>query len=203
MAKGGKSAAAGDESSSETISTSALARPMRAMQRLKIEGYAVEGISVAGDETCIIFPSLNLAFDIGCCLPLAISQEFLFVSHAHMDHIGDLHKYVGKRKKKGMRPPTVFVPSSIADLVRRQFDVVRAMDQSGFEHKLVPLEVGEEYELGNDLRVRAFKTYHVVPSQVTNDAQLESVLVQLSAVVLCSSIDCEFLRITCNFFHGF
>ncbi|KAF8691467.1 hypothetical protein HU200_040611 [Digitaria exilis] len=164
MAKSVKSAPPGDESS-ET-STSAPARPTRPTQRrLKIEGYDVEGISVAGDETCVIFPALNLAFDIGRCPPLAVSQDHLFVSHAHADHIGDLHKYVGKRRKKGMRPPTVFVPASIADLVRMLFDVHRAMDQSGFEHKLVPLEVGEEYELGKGLRVRAFKTYHVVPSQ--------------------------------------
>jgi hypothetical protein len=40
------------------------------------------------------------------------------------------------------------------------------MDQSDLDHKLVPLEVGEEYELSKDLRVRPFKTYHVVPSQV-------------------------------------
>jgi ribonuclease Z len=40
------------------------------------------------------------------------------------------------------------------------------MDQSDLDHKLVPLEDGEEYQLPKGLRVRAFRTYHVVPSQV-------------------------------------
>ncbi|TKW37284.1 hypothetical protein SEVIR_1G037200v4 [Setaria viridis] len=162
MAKGSKSAAAADESA--VTSTSAPTRP-RAMQRVEIEGYSVEGISIAGHETCVMFPSLNLAFDIGRCPPFAVSQDLLFISHAHMDHIGGLPLYVATRGRRRMRPPTVFVPACLADLVRKLFEVHRAMDQSDLDHKLVPLEVGEEYELGKDLRVRPFKTYHVVPSQ--------------------------------------
>uniref|UniRef100_K3YUH7 Metallo-beta-lactamase domain-containing protein n=1 Tax=Setaria italica TaxID=4555 RepID=K3YUH7_SETIT len=158
MAKGSKSAAAADESA--VISTSAPTRP-RAMQRVEIEGYSVEGISIAGHETCVMFPSLNLAFDIGRCPPFAVSQDLLFISHAHMDHIGGLPLYVATRGRRRMRPPTVFIPACLADLVRKLFEVHRAMDQSDLDHKLVPLEVGEEYELGKDLRVRPFKTYHV------------------------------------------
>lgn len=54
---------------------------------LSIEGYQIEGISIAGHETCVIVPSLSLAFDIGKCPQRAISQQFLFISHGHMDHI--------------------------------------------------------------------------------------------------------------------
>jgi ribonuclease Z len=54
---------------------------------LQVEGYQVEGISIGGQETCIIFPALKLAFDIGRCPQRAISQDFLFISHGHMDHI--------------------------------------------------------------------------------------------------------------------
>ena len=54
---------------------------------IQIEGYPVEGLSIGGQETCIILPSLKLAFDIGRCPQRAISQDFLFISHGHMDHI--------------------------------------------------------------------------------------------------------------------
>ncbi|XP_066329856.1 nuclear ribonuclease Z-like isoform X2 [Miscanthus floridulus] len=171
MAKGGQSAASSAAeaelaaATSTSASTPAPGRPRATQQRLEIEGYRVEGISIAGHETCVIFPSLNLVFDIGRCPPFAVSQDFLFVSHAHMDHIGGLPMYVATRGRKRMRPPTVFVPACLADLVRRLFDVHRAMDQSDLDHKLVPLEVEEEYQLTKDLRVRAFRTYHVVPSQ--------------------------------------
>ena len=65
-----------------------------------------------------------------------------------------------------LRPPTVFVPACLRGLVERLFEVHRAIDRSELKHNLVPLEVGEEYELRRDLKVRAFRTYHVIPSQV-------------------------------------
>ncbi|XP_062218554.1 nuclear ribonuclease Z isoform X2 [Phragmites australis] len=140
------------------------ARP-KAKPRLEIEGYPVEGVSIGGQETCVIFPTLSLAFDIGRCPQRAVSQEFLFISHAHLDHIGGLPMYVATRGLYRMRPPTIFVPACLAELVARLFEVHRAMDQSELAHKLVPLEVGDEYEFRRDLKVRAFRTYHVIPSQ--------------------------------------
>lgn len=56
-------------------------------EELRIEGYSIDGLSIAGHETCVILPSLNLAFDIGKCPQRAVSQQFLFISHGHMDHI--------------------------------------------------------------------------------------------------------------------
>lgn len=56
-------------------------------KNLNIEGYPIEGLSIGGHETCIIFSSLNVAFDIGRCPLRAVSQDFLLISHSHMDHI--------------------------------------------------------------------------------------------------------------------
>lgn len=54
---------------------------------MEVEGYPVEGLSIGGQETCVIFPGLKMAFDIGRCPQRAISQDYLFISHGHMDHI--------------------------------------------------------------------------------------------------------------------
>lgn len=55
-----------------------------------VEGYMVEGISVGGHETSVIVPSLNAVFDIGRCPSAAVSQDHLFITHAHLDHIVSL-----------------------------------------------------------------------------------------------------------------
>ena len=60
---------------------------LKVRKGLEIEGYPVEGLSIGGQETCVIFPTLKMAFDIGRCPQRAISQDFLFISHGHMDHI--------------------------------------------------------------------------------------------------------------------
>ncbi|KAK2453580.1 tRNase Z TRZ1 [Trifolium repens] len=132
---------------------------------LNIEGYQIEGLSIGGHETCIIFPTLKVAFDIGRCPPRAVSQDFLLISHAHMDHIGGLPMYVATRGLYRMKPPTIIVPISVKEDVEKLFEIHRKMDHSELKHNLVGLDVGEEFSLRNDLKVKAFRTYHVIPSQ--------------------------------------
>lgn len=52
-----------------------------------LQGYSVEGLSIGGHETCVIVPELKSAFDIGRCPSKAVQQNFLFITHAHLDHI--------------------------------------------------------------------------------------------------------------------
>ncbi|XP_073036517.1 nuclear ribonuclease Z [Primulina eburnea] len=142
-----------------------LKRKKKEDEELLIEGYAIDGLSIAGHETCVIFPSLSLAFDIGKCPQRAISQKFLFISHGHMDHIGGLPMYVATRGLYRMAPPTIFVPKVIKENVEKIFEAHRAMDQSELNHTLIGVDVGEEFYLRRDLKVKAFRTYHVIPSQ--------------------------------------
>ncbi|XP_031407569.1 nuclear ribonuclease Z isoform X2 [Punica granatum] len=134
-------------------------------KKLVIEGYPVDGLSIAGHETCIIFPSLKLAFDIGRCPQRAVAQDFLFISHAHMDHIGGVAMYVASRGLFSLKPPTVIVPSSVKEDVESLFKVHRKMDGSELKVNLIGMDVGEEISIRKDLKVRAFRTYHVISSQ--------------------------------------
>lgn len=58
---------------------------------LDLEGYSIEGVSIGGHETCIIIPEFKCAFDIGRCPTRAIHQNFVFITHAHLDHIVSYH----------------------------------------------------------------------------------------------------------------
>ncbi|MCL7040641.1 hypothetical protein MKW94_012300 [Papaver nudicaule] len=54
-----------------------------------------------------------------------------------------------------MNPPTIFIPKSIKEHVERLFEVYRAMSGAELKHNLI----------GENIKVKTFKTYHRVPSQ--------------------------------------
>lgn len=57
------------------------------LNTITVGGVSLQGVSVGGQETCIIIPSMKLAFDVGRCPQRAVFQENVLISHAHMDHI--------------------------------------------------------------------------------------------------------------------
>lgn len=132
---------------------------------LDVGGFSIEGVSVGGQETCVMLPALKVAFDIGRCPKRAVDQDFLFITHAHMDHIGGLTMYIASRGLLKRKVPTVIVPKCVKTAVENLFAVQRKLDDSELPVNLIGMDIGEEFDLGKGFIVKAFKTYHVVPSQ--------------------------------------
>ncbi|XP_030544419.1 tRNase Z TRZ2, chloroplastic [Rhodamnia argentea] len=141
------------------------ARAEVARKGVDVEGFSIEGVSIGGHETCVIVPEFKCAFDIGRCPTRAVHQNFVFITHAHLDHIGGLPMYIAFRGLYNLKPPTVFVPPCIKEDVEKLLDIHRTMSHVELNLDLVALDVGETYELRNNLVVRPFRTHHVIPSQ--------------------------------------
>uniref|UniRef100_A0A6V7QRZ4 Uncharacterized protein n=1 Tax=Ananas comosus var. bracteatus TaxID=296719 RepID=A0A6V7QRZ4_ANACO len=73
--------------------------------------------------------------------------------------------YLATRGLYNLKPPTVFVPPCIKEDVEKLLQIHRTMSQVELKVELVALDVGETYEIRNDLVVRPFRTRHVIPSQ--------------------------------------
>ena len=125
----------------------------------------LEGLSIAGIETCIEVPELKLVLDMGRCTRTAVQYPVVLVSHGHLDHIGAIAQHAARRAMLGMSEGTYLVPSAVAARVEQLFNAAGELDGQSIARRVVPLAPGEDFPLGKQRWVRPFQTFHRVPSQ--------------------------------------
>ncbi len=131
---------------------------------IKTPYFHIVGYSVAGEESVIQIPELNLNFDIGKCPRPALTADFCLLTHGHIDHSAGIPYYLSQRFFQGMKPGTILCPAKIA---RPLSDIIHSwagLEGKVTEHTIVPMQVGDEYELRKGLIARAFATRHTVSS---------------------------------------
>jgi ribonuclease Z len=128
--------------------------------KIPIGAFHLIGYSVAGEETVIQAPELNVCFDIGRCPYFALTSDIVCISHGHMDHIAGLPYYLSQRHFQGMKPGTILLPQDLASPVDDLLKTWRLVEKQGTPYKLVPLLAGEDYEVRRDLAIRTVATHH-------------------------------------------
>ena len=125
----------------------------------------LDGVSVAGIETCIEVPALRLVLDMGRCTRAAVQHPVVLVSHGHLDHMGAIAQHAARRAMMHMGESIYVVPKAVARDVEELFNAAGRLDGQVIPRRVVPLEPGEDFALGKKRWVRPFQTYHRVPSQ--------------------------------------
>jgi len=125
----------------------------------------VRGISVGGVYTSLHVPELDVLLDCGIALRSTAGVGTLLLSHAHADHAGALVTLLGIRALHNRsKPLRVVLPAETVEEMNRALTAMSALQRWPFPVELVGLEPGGEVALKGDLRARAVKTYHPVPS---------------------------------------
>jgi ribonuclease Z len=127
--------------------------------------YTFRGVSVGGVYTSIAVPELGVLFDAGIPARSLAAIDTILLSHGHADHVGALPAILGIRALQGKtKPPRVVMPVEIVVDVLAALEALSRLQR--FELAIEPVGVspGDEVELRGDLRVRAIRTFHPVPS---------------------------------------
>ena len=135
------------------------------LTEVQTSGFTLRGVSLGGIYTSMHVPELDSLFDVGWPLRSAAAARHLFLSHGHVDHAGALSTLLGARALFGHpRPLRVFLPAEIAEPMTEALAALSKLQRYELAADLVPMRPGEEIALRGDLVVRAFRTYHPVPS---------------------------------------
>lgn len=127
--------------------------------------FTVRGVSLAGVYTSLQIPELRLVFDVGLAPRSFAGCEQLFLSHAHADHIGAIVTFLGNRTLfKSSHALRMFVPAEIAPEITELIAVASRLQRRPFSVEVVPMQPEQALQLSEQLWVRAFRTFHPVPS---------------------------------------
>jgi ribonuclease Z len=132
--------------------------------KIPVGAYHVVGYSVAGEESVVQIPELNVCFDIGRAPYFALTSDIVCITHAHMDHIAGLGYYLSQRSFQGMQPGTVLVPREIERGVDGLLRAWRDVERQGTPYRLIPMSAGQTFEVRRDFGIRAYQTHHGGPS---------------------------------------
>jgi ribonuclease Z len=133
-----------------------------------LSGFNIEGLSIGGQETSIIFPQLKLCFDSGRCYQRCVYADTMCLTHTHMDHVGGLGMYIASRNLLSLPPPTILVPESKIEAISNFIDALRVLDDSDLPHEMIPFAPSAEtcYSMKNkNYKIKAFETVHPIASQ--------------------------------------
>jgi len=128
--------------------------------KLNLDGLVLQGYSVAGEETVVGVPSLDVCFDIGKAPEQLLPVNHVLISHNHMDHVAGIAYYCSQRDFRDMAPGTVLAPVRLAPLIDELMDFWGRFDGTRAPVNIVPMKNGREYEIRRNLYAFAFDTNH-------------------------------------------
>ncbi len=131
---------------------------------LFIPPFRVQGLSVAGESTCVQVPELDVCFDMGACPRAMLSSKFVAVSHGHMDHVGGLAYYCSQRFFQGMGPGIIVCSKTLAPAVRAMMAGFVDLENQITPYELRELSPGDELEIKNNIFLRIFDVEHTSPA---------------------------------------
>jgi len=131
---------------------------------LYVPPIRVQGVSVAGEKSAVMVPEFDVCFDIGVCHRPMLASRIVALSHGHMDHVAALPYYFSQRWFQGMGTGVCVCDKRIEPAVRQMMQGWIDLEQQETSHEIIGLDEDEEFEIKNNIFLRAFAVDHTVPA---------------------------------------
>ncbi|GJM23605.1 MAG: MBL fold metallo-hydrolase [Phycisphaerae bacterium] len=133
--------------------------PTRVVEKT-VGDYRVVGYSLAGEETTIALPELNICFDAGRAPREIIAIDTLCLSHGHMDHAAGVPYYLSQRAFVGTSPGKVVMHRGLIGSFERLMECWAEIERHPSPVEFFGLTDGEQMPLRRNLALKAFDVNH-------------------------------------------
>ncbi len=134
--------------------------PSHNLAKVKVGDLEIIGYSVAGEETVVAMPQLDVCFDIGKAPDQIIPINHILLTHGHMDHAAGIAYYLSHRNFCGQSPGTILAPANLIAPIKQVVDAWSNLDGNKIPANLVGVKPGDEYQIKPNLFTRVFPTKH-------------------------------------------
>ncbi len=122
------------------------------------------GFSMAGEETVIVLPEMNVAFDVGRAPRELIGIDYVCLSHGHMDHSAGLAYYFSQRNFQGLPAGCVLAHHRLVPAIQELMQVYSRIEGHLSPAKVLGVDEDEDVAIRRDLVVRPFRVRHAGPA---------------------------------------
>jgi ribonuclease Z len=130
------------------------------LAHIKIDDLEIIGYSVAGEETVVAMPQLDVCFDVGKAPDQIIPINHILLTHGHMDHAAGIAYYLSQRNFCGQSAGTILAPQNLLGPIREIIDAWGRLDGNQIPANIVGVRPGDEYQIKPNLFARVFPTKH-------------------------------------------
>ncbi len=131
---------------------------------LYLHPYRVQGISIAGEESAVHIPELDVCFDIGVCEKPMLTANYVALTHGHMDHSAAIAYYFSQRNFQGMGTGTLLCHTALEQPIHKLMNAWIDVEHQRTPYTVIAMQDGSEQQIKNNTMLRAFETRHTVPS---------------------------------------
>jgi ribonuclease Z len=134
--------------------------PSHKLAHIKIDELEITGYSVAGEETVVAMPQLDVCFDIGKAPNQIIPINHILLTHGHMDHAAGIAYYLSHRNFCGQSPGTILAPDNLLPAIKDVIEAWSRLDGNKLPANLIGVKPGDEFQIKPNLFARVFPTKH-------------------------------------------